>query len=244
MKGQKQSKRKKLPRASGEEIEIVIGTIPLQCPASRPSNEFLPYLERALRGDLDALVEFYCNASTPSEPAFFECLGQLVVRGGGKIIRRIMNKQMWTGKELKAQVYAGLRETKTQMFGRRSSSASVGPLREVYRGGLMPVAEKAACWIKARKKQNGNLLTNREQLWRDYVNESKSLTQCSSEERGILTDGHWLNSDKPVSHERYLQFGIVPRQLFLLLAQTRPKSLAPSEAVRQYMSKPPLKMSW
>jgi hypothetical protein len=218
-----------------------------------PDPDFAAFYERAMSGDLGALVEFYRARGSNPGAAFYQCIGYLAARGSAeeaKTVRKILSINLGGGPQL-------------------SGSAKRELVRE-WEKRLLPPAQLAANWISQQRMkeraQNCRRL-NREQLWQEYLDQN--LHPATHEirqhlERGIeaqeriqpqyrisdsakssrkklralaLTPGETKARKRGIRNyitKNWLAYGIIPNELFLELARTTPSRLSPSIAVRRF----------
>ncbi len=186
------------------------------CPKSKPSPQFLPYLEKALQRDFGVLLEFYKNAGAP-EAAFSEFVGHMVICGdkaAQNTVRRLMRARPWSGKALLDVV-------------RRK--------RDVR---LAAIGKNVRDWLEAwRSRQHAQPFTNREKQWKQYKQEflASPFSLCPDELKPVFVSGQFQGGHRSVTDQNYIDYGIAPQGFFSLLAQTAPRQLAVSEAVRTYV---------
>jgi hypothetical protein len=125
-----------------------------------------------------------------------------------------------------------------QPRGRKKTPEGQKAEFKYWHAQLQPLAKRAKGWIKKQRHEKESM--NRSTLWREYVGTEASQPH-PDEVAGVLQE---RDSQPPIWPALYLQLGIVPRELFMLLAQTKPRTLSPSTAVRQYIAGEPLRISW
>ncbi len=193
-------------------------------PQSIPSQEFKPYLDRVLRGELEALVEFYRNSTNPRHGAFHECVGWLATSPWPehrRFVRKIMRSGLFTGSLLQKETF------------------------DYWYRWLLPLAKVAKKWVRNRVRNQASW--NRNQTWVEYF--SQRVRPPGLHEKVCPESGHIhvsLNernellaqdeSRKPPHASCYVGFRVVPKKLFFLLAEDQGAKWRPSHAVRQYMA--------
>jgi hypothetical protein len=222
-----------------------------------PDPNFGPFYDRALSGDLGALVDFYCGQRFDPGAAFYQCIGFLAARGTAEETKKIVEKI------ISINIRGGPQRTGS---GRKAS------IREEERR-LLPAAKLAAVWISRRRKRDraeSCPRLNRELLWQEYIDhnlpihtpgiqqsleigiEAQNGTNPSTESRIptawsaeglrdlVLTPDSIQTRNRGFRSyitEAGLAHGIAPKELFLDLARTTPSTLSPSIAVRRFARK-------
>jgi hypothetical protein len=197
-------------------------------PTAPISRDFRAFYERVKSGDLDALFEYYLESLTVANlcPAFYECIGFLLSAGCGRIPRRILRQQD-RGGPLESPI---IRRKNFEYWHKR----------------LLPAARRTKSWIakrRAQAKRQGEEI-KRGRMWTEYKHEvppalnpeaAKTFVEAirkAPDERNLPYSG------KPDLIRQDLTFwGKVPKELFMLLAATRPTVMSPSHAARKIACK-------
>jgi hypothetical protein len=221
-----------------------------------PDPDFAPFYQRAISGDLRALVDFYRTRGSNPSAAFYQCIGFLAACGSAeeaKTVQKIISINRRGGPQ-------------------RSGSATAESVRN-WEKLLLPPAQLAASWISQQRMKssaNNRLPLNRERLWQEYLDQNlHPATQGIRQhiESGIEAQERiqplYRISDSANSSRKQLRpldlspgeikagkrgirkhiteiglaHGTIPRELFLELARTAPARLSPSVAVRRFARK-------
>lgn len=188
---------------------------------SEIDERFAPYYERALSGDVEALVEYYKEFAW-FEPdlgsAFYECLGYLAT-SPFPAQHRVVRKIMKLGVPLEDTI------TKKKIY-------------QSWKDTILPVAQAAKSWIRRARASKEEPVT-RGQLWREYWFEEVSDLEPHHQRQRRKTLSCVLteldsNSSLPVIAvlNKCLPWGKIPKELFFTLAQTKP-TIPASQAVRR-----------
>ena len=184
--------------------------------------QFAPYYERVLKGDLSAIGEYVDRNAVRSnlDPSFYELLGRLAT----------------------IRFYAAA-DFVLADIERRGNIGSVTDKQadEYWYKRLLPLAEKAEKWIR-RYIKNDSSNWNRATAWAAYAEET-----CKDDwERTVATprppicdlERHriiYYNSEQMPWREHYMRIGLVPKEIFWLLAKQRGAATHPSWSVRKYL---------
>jgi hypothetical protein len=208
-------------------------------PRLAPGRQFAPYLERFLRAprgsEAKAAVVEYMEENrltlTDSEvdPAFIELVGRMAIFDPieyGPLVRKIMqaSENAWESSYTNARAFRH------------------------WKKGLTLLAREAKEWIKREWRKKPPIRPNRTHLWGRYLDDpdrrrAEEWKELPPDAQVRIRAGQDV-SGKPIYPSYYLSCGIVPRELFFLLTQTAPRRLSPSEAVRLYLARGPLRLSW
>lgn len=189
---------------------------------SEIDERFAPYYERALSGDVEALVEYYKEFAWV-EPdlgsAFYECLGYSAT-GPFPAQHRVVRKIMKLG--------VPLEDTNAKKKTYQS-----------WKVTILPVAQAAKSWIRRARTNQENL--SRNQLWRAYWCEEvpglkPDQQRKRREQLSRVFDELEIDDSLPlitVLH-KCLAWNKIPKKLFFALAQRKP-TIPPSQAVRRFV---------
>jgi hypothetical protein len=211
----------------------------------QPDPLFAPFYRRAVTGDFQALVDFYRqHGHDLGGGAFFQCIGYLAALGSPqemKVVEKIMGINARGGPLT-------------------STVAKRGSIRE-WEHRVLPIAQAARKWISEQPRAGGqpwNVTSGREKLWSDYLREkirpkdsaafSSLLTNFSRDGTETVGNNHRAALTPKESRvqqresQRFitslaLSHGVIPKPLFFMLAQTTPRRLSSSTAVRRFVEK-------
>ena len=222
-----------------------------------PDLDFAPFYQRAVSGDLGALVDFYRRHGLNPGAAFYQCIGYLAARGSAEETKETVQKIISINR---------------RGGPHRSSSAKNESVREWERR-LFPQTKSAAKWLHQRRQTEnaqGLIPLNREQLWLQYLEDNLRLAtpgirqhiesgyealepaqpiyRTSTLGRStpknpqplLLTPGEKRARKRSIRDHATtiaLANGVIPKDLFLELAQTAPNPISPSVAVRRLARK-------
>ena len=192
-------------------------------PAQSDIDErFAPYYERALSGDVEALVEYYKEFAWV-EPdlgsAFYECLGYLAT-GPFPAQHRVVRKIIKLGVPLDTTV------AKKRIY-------------KSWAHTVLPMARAAKKCIRQARTNQEDL--SRNQLWRAYwceeIPDLKPDQQRKRREQlSRVFDELEIDDSLPLITVLYkcLAWNKIPKKLFFALAQRKP-TIPPSQAVRRFV---------
>jgi hypothetical protein len=213
-----------LPRIASEPTQVCI-------PCPRCGNEttarvkreytpipesFRPFYERALKGDLKALVEYYEKSWWRADlgSAFYQCLGYLAARGLTehiKVARRVqtINKSR-RGASIQGAAKRAIYEYWKKVFIRPDRAKWEQMFNEKM---VDRPAYDIRDWLRERRQilRASGKTKSRENLWDEYASENLPLLNRAA-------------VDKDPYHKNI-------KQLLFLLAQAQPR-LSPAQAVR------------
>ena len=221
-----------------------------------PDPDFAPFYRRAISGDFRALVDFYRVRGTSLGTAFFQCIGYLAACGSAeeaKAVQKIISINLRGGPQKSGPAKKeSVLEWERQLLPPAQLAAKwISQQRERDRAEKHPPFTRERFWQKYLD-QNLNPATPRARQHVDGVVDAQIGTQpsyrvaVSPQSSGKKPRGLVLSRDEMRARERGIRnhttmvalgHGIIPKELFLELAQTTPRPLSPSVAVRRFARK-------
>jgi len=178
--------------------------------------QFEPYYKRILNRDLSAIADYVDRnaARKDLDPSFYELIGRLVT--------------------IRFYAAADLILSDIEARGNIGYPTS----REVnayWNEMLLPLAENAKKWIREYLRGLSEKW-NRRKAWIKYADatckDGWEPQACNVERHRVIHHG---DDTEAISRQRYMKLGLVPREVFLLLAGQRGDAMRPSWAVRKYL---------
>ena len=221
-----------------------------------PDPEFAPFYRRAISGDFRALVDFYRVRGTSPGTAIFQCLGYLAACGSAeeaKIVQKIIGINLRGGPQRSGRAKnESVREWERRLLPSAQLAAEwISQQREGDRAENHPPLTREQLWQKY-VDQNLNPVTpgirqhiesgfdpqvGRQPSYRISVSSQSSRKQSRPL---VLSKGEIRAGERDIRNHTTmvaLGHGIIPKELFLELAQTTPRPLSPSVAVRRFARK-------
>jgi hypothetical protein len=222
-----------------------------------PDPHFAPFYQRALSGDLGAFVDFYHKRGLDPGAAFYQCIGYLAARGSAEetkeIVQKIISDNLRGGPQRSASAKKdSVREWEKRLLLQAQLAGKwISQQRKREGAEDHPPLSRDRLWQKY-VDQNLNPATPG---IRQHIESGFDAQAGSQPTYRISVSGH--SSPKkpraPVSaiggmraRQRAIRnhnttvalgHGIIPKELFFELAQTTPRSLPPSVAVRRFARK-------
>jgi hypothetical protein len=184
------------------------------------SEAFKPFYQRALNGDLEALVDYFKESWGRADlgPAFYQCLGYLTAKGFPEHVRAVKailhvhaTGGSWEKPPAKLAIYEHWNKKFTRQIVTSFDNAG-GPV-------LGPsLAGEISDWLATARKRlvEAGEIRRRHDLWRAYIAEKLPSLD--------------VRTSQTSPYHKAL------KELFLLLAQTQPR-ISPSQAARKVACK-------